>query len=45
MEENIQHIIELAKKEFIMEDHSIHGFDHWEELKKCYNVSKSTELT
>jgi predicted metallo-beta-lactamase superfamily hydrolase len=42
MEENIQHIIELAKKEFIMEDHSIHGFDHWKKLKKCYNVSKST---
>jgi hypothetical protein len=36
MEENIQHIIELAKKEFA-------GFDHWEEVeKKCYNVSKST---
>jgi uncharacterized protein len=34
MEENIQHIIELARKEFIMEDHSIHGFDHWEEVEK-----------
>jgi uncharacterized protein len=34
MEENIQHIIELAKKEFIMEDHSIHGFEHWEEVEK-----------
>jgi uncharacterized protein len=34
MEENIQRIIELAKNEFIMEDHNIHGFDHWEEVEK-----------
>jgi HD superfamily phosphodiesterase len=33
MEENIQHIIS-KRKEFIMEDHSIHGFDHWKKLKK-----------
>lgn len=34
MEEKIKHIIELAKNEFIMEDHNIHGFDHWEEVEK-----------
>ncbi len=34
LEEKIKKIIELAKKQFILEDHNIHGFDHWNEVEK-----------
>ena len=34
LEEAIQKIIKLAKEQFILEDHNIHGFDHWDEVEK-----------
>jgi len=34
LEKDIQRIVKLAKAEFILEDHSIHGFDHWEEVEQ-----------
>jgi uncharacterized protein len=34
LEEAIQKIIKLAKEQFILEDHNIHGFDHWNEVEK-----------
>jgi uncharacterized protein len=34
MEQKIEKIIKLAKQQFILEDHNIHGFDHWEEVEK-----------
>lgn len=34
LEEAIQKIIKLAREQFILEDHNIHGFDHWDEVEK-----------
>ncbi|MEN6292259.1 MAG: HD domain-containing protein [Methanobacterium sp.] len=34
LEESIQKIIKLAKSQFVLEDHNIHGFDHWEEVEQ-----------
>ena len=34
LEEAIQKIIKLAKEQFILEDHNIHGFDHWNEVEQ-----------
>jgi uncharacterized protein len=34
LEKDIQRIVKLAKAQFILEDHSIHGFDHWEEVEQ-----------
>jgi uncharacterized protein len=32
MKDKIEHIVELAKAQFVMDQHSCHGFDHWKEV-------------
>jgi uncharacterized protein len=34
LERNIQRIISIAKSHFVMDEKSIHGFSHWEEVEK-----------